>query len=380
MAHDSARWFVVLASTSLLAACSGSGATGGGGGSASTASANGGGATGGSGPGGHHGTSSSSGANGGGTSSGGGGSGPGIASKYPGDVGIDQDPTVVWAENFEEGSVDAVTARYDSFQDAPGMQLVADVAPGSGGKASIKWTSSGSGANATDLYKKLPNHDELWVRWYAKYQAGVLWHHAGVWFGGYDPPIPYPNPQAGLKPNGDDRFAIAVEPAFNIGAANPRLDFYNYWMTMHSWMAMPMGNTAYYGNSIVHQSAFTVDEDQWMCLEVHAKMNGDVTSSSGAVLEVWKNDALVQHFDGAAAVGYWIRDKFCPTGADGSECTDYPPPQGTQMIPLDLQWRSTQNLTLNYFWPQNYITDDPGGDLQLDDMVVATTRIGCIQP
>jgi hypothetical protein len=377
MALDAPRWLLFFASA-VLVACGGSSATGGGG-AASTASGNGDGVSTSSGQGAHDATSSSTSmANGGGTSSGGGG--PGIASKYPGDTGIDQDPAVVWAENFEEGSVDAVTARYDSFQDPAGMQLVTDVAPGSAGHASIKWTSSGSGANATDLYKKLPNHDELWVRWYAKYQAGVSWHHAGMWFGGYDPPIPYPNPQAGLKPNGDDRFAIAIEPAFNIGAANPRLDFYNYWMTMHSWMAMPMGNTAYYGNSLVHQNAFTVDEDQWMCLEVHAKMNTDLGSSSGAVLEVWKNDMLVQHFDGTAAVGYWIRDKFCPTGADGTECTDYPPPQGTQMIPLDQQWRSTAGLTLNYFWPQNYITDDPGGDLQLDDMVVATARIGCIQP
>jgi len=51
----------------------------------------------------------------------------------------------------------------------------------------------------------------------------------------------------------------------------------------------------------------------------------------------------VQHFDAATPVGYWIKDKYCPSGADGSECTDYPPPAGTTMIPLDLthQVRST---------------------------------------
>ena len=42
---------------------------------------------------------------------------------------------------------------------------------------------------ATDLYKRLDTgQDELYVRWYAKYQAGVPWHHTGVWFGGYNPP------------------------------------------------------------------------------------------------------------------------------------------------------------------------------------------------
>jgi hypothetical protein len=112
---------------------------------------------------------------------------------------------------------------------------------------------------------------------------------------------------------------------------------------------------------------------------VHIKLNTDLTSTKGAVLEVWKNDGLVQRFDEQAPVGYWIKDKFCPMGADGTECTNYPPPQGTQLIPLDLQWRSTAALQLNWFWPQNYITDPATADFSLDDMVVATQRVGCIQ-
>src|SRR5256885_11736553 len=43
----------------------------------------------------------------------------------------------------------------------------------------------------------------LYVRWYAKYQAGAPWHHTGVWFGGYNPPSNWPNPQAGIRPLGD---------------------------------------------------------------------------------------------------------------------------------------------------------------------------------
>jgi hypothetical protein len=361
----------LLSVLALALGCGGSGGSGGSGGAGAMGS---GGAGTGTGASAGHGSGA-----GAGTGTGTGGSGPGIAAQYPGDVGIGQDPAVVWAENFEEGSVAAVTARYDDFKNPGGMQLVADVAPNSGGSASARWTAGGANS-ATDLYKQLPNHDELWWRWYVKYDAGVNWHHSGTWVGGYNPPIPYPNPQAGLKPNGDDRFAVSIEPIWNVGAANPRLDFYDYWMTMHSWMAQPMGNTAYYGNAMVHQNAFTVDEGQWMCLEVHVRLNTDPASAAGGLLEVWKNDALVQHFDESGALGYWIRDKFCPEGADGSECTDYPPAPGTPMIPLDLQWRSTTALQLNYFWPQNYVTDPAEGALQFDDMVVATARIGCIVP
>ena len=34
---------------------------------------------------------------------------------------------------------------------------------------------------------------------------------------------------------------------------------------------------------------------------------------------------------------------------------------------------------LNAFWPQNYITDPAQGTLTLDQMVVATQRVGCIR-
>ena len=301
--------------------------------------------------------------------------GTGLAASYPGDIGLETDPAVVWFEGFEEGSVAAVTARYEQAQNQAGMTLVADVPAKSGGTASMKLTSSVS-ANATDLYKKLPDHDEWFVRWYAKYQAGITWHHSGVWVGGYNPASNWPSPQAGLKPNGDDRFSVSIEPVYGVGGNAPRFDFYNYWMTMHSWMAVPSGDTAYYGNGLVHQSSFTIDEGQWVCLEVHVKVNPGASSASGAVLEVWKNDLLVQSFTDAGPLGYWIRDKFSPTGADGQECTDYPAPADTV---LDLQLRNTAALRLNAFWPQNYITEGPEGSVQYDHMVVATRYVGCLR-
>jgi len=52
-----------------------------------------------------------------------------LADRYPCDRGIAGDPAVVWAENFEEGSVAAVTARYDSHNNDAGMALVADRPP-----------------------------------------------------------------------------------------------------------------------------------------------------------------------------------------------------------------------------------------------------------
>ena len=298
-----------------------------------------------------------------------------LSEQYPGDVGIGGNPAVVWYEGFEAASVAAVTSRYDQSQGAARMTLVADHAPGSSGTA-LALRAGGSVA-AVDLFKQLPDHDELYVRWYAKYEAGVPWHHSGVWIGGYNPSARFPSPHAGERPNGDDRFSISIEPVWGTSGANPRFDFYNYWMTMHSWMAAPTNDgTSYFGNALVHKNGFTIDEGRWVCVEVHAKLNADPATGAGAVLEVFKNDANVMRFDDSGPIGYWIRDKFCPTGADGTECTDFPAPANEK---LDLRFRSTTALAFNAFWPQNYITDPAQGTLTLDQMVVATQRIGCIR-
>jgi hypothetical protein len=315
----------------------------------------------------------------GGASAGGsaGSAGSTISDGHPGDSGIADDPDVVWAENFEEGSVDAVVARYEQAQNADGMSLDTDVPARSSGQASLRLISSGEGANATDLFKHLePGHHELFVRYYAKYEPNVAWHHTGVWIGGYNPPSDWPNPQAGLKPNGDDRFSVSLEP-LEQNSASPRLDFYNYWMTMHSWMDVPSGDTAYYGNSLVHDPSL-VASGEWQCIELHVKLNPDGASGAGAELALWLDDEPRAAFTDTSPLGYWIKDKFCPDAATGTECTDYRP-KGPELVPLDLRYRSTTDLELNAFWPQNYITDPGEGSVWYDDMVVARRRIGCLR-
>ena len=322
--------------------------------------------------GGNSGDAPGDGSNGGNGGDGGGGGGSALSDKYPGDVGLGDDPAVVWLEDFELASVAAVSARYDQVQGASRMQLVSDKI---GGAQAMAMTA-GQGVAAVDLFKRLSDHEELYWRWYVKYEANADWHHSGVWVGGYNPPMDYPSPGAGTRPNGDDRFSISVEPVFE-GANGPRFDFYNYWMTMRSWMETPTNDgTSYYGNSAIHRNDFTIDEDQWVCLEVHAKLNPDGASGAGAVLEVWKNDTRVARFDDAGPLGYWVRDKFCPMGSDGTECTDFPDAFDEK---LDLRFRSTTQLKLNVFWPQNYISTNTMGTLTFDQMVVATERVGCMR-
>jgi hypothetical protein len=156
------------------------------------------------------------------------------------------------------------------------------------------------------------------------------------------------------------------------------MDFYNYWMNMHSWMATPSGSTAYYGNSTIHDPSVVAPGDQWICVEMHVKLYSDTQSAKGGVLGLWQDDKLIQEFTETGPMGYWIRDKFCPVSSTDPECTANHTPTDP-IVPLDLQLRNTTALKLNYLWMQNYITDSGSGSVLFDDVVVAKRRIGCIQ-
>lgn len=301
-----------------------------------------------------------------------------LADRYPCDQGIGSDPDVVWHEDFEAGSVPAVTARYNDLKNPTGMALVASKPPQSCGAAALGFTAGGSTSadDATHLFKKLLKPDgsgfeELYVRWYVKYQGGDPWHHTGVWVGGYNPPSDWPNPQAGTRPLGDDRVSFGMEPVWGV-SPNLRFDFYNYWMKMHTCSSC---GGAYWGNALVSRNDFNAADDVWMCVEVHANLNTDMGSAAGAELEVWKNDALIQRFPESGTMGFWVQDHYCPAGADGSQCNYSPTAPG----PLDIQFRSNAALQLNHIWLQNYITDATAGTVWFDDVVVAKTRIGCLR-
>ncbi|MCZ7680555.1 MAG: hypothetical protein M5U28_18040 [Sandaracinaceae bacterium] len=135
-----------------------------------------------------------------------------LAAEHPGDVGLGDHPDVVWFEDFEEGSLAAIAARYDQVRDNGRFSLVTDTPNGSGSALAMR---AGQGQDAVDLYKQLPDGDEWYVRWYARYEAGVPWHHSGMWFGGYAPAMPWPSPNAGRRPDGDDRFSISIEPVYD---------------------------------------------------------------------------------------------------------------------------------------------------------------------
>ncbi|MBI4605689.1 MAG: hypothetical protein HY721_27295 [Planctomycetes bacterium] len=61
----------------------------------------------------------------------------GLAALYPGDVGIERDPRVIFAEDFEENSLEALWKRWETVGAKESMSFGADVPSGSAGKQSL---------------------------------------------------------------------------------------------------------------------------------------------------------------------------------------------------------------------------------------------------
>jgi len=284
----------------------------------------------------------------------------GLAALYPGDVGIENHPDVVFVEKFEESTLSDLFNRWTDILNGPTLAWNADVPPGSPGthSLSIPWVGGGVN-NGGHLYKQLNPaiDDTLHVRYYIKYPTNGQYHHEGIWMGGYNPPLAWPNPQAGVKPVGNDRFSAAAEQSH----ATLRFDHYNYWMKMR---AAPDGQ--YWGNTLLNNSNVRGTTGQWMCVEHMVKLNNPVTASNGEHA-IWIDGVKISHLGQGFPNGSWTWGNFT---------------QDSNGAPFEgVQWRNNANLKLNWIWLQNYSPDDPPGfasTMSFDHVVAARSHIGCL--
>ena len=286
--------------------------------------------------------------------------GDGIAALYPGDVGIENHPDVVFVEKFEEATLADLFTRWTDILNGSAMSFSSDVPAGSPGSRSLNIPWVGGGVDdGGHLYKQLsPGVDGmLYVRYYIKYPSSGKYHHTGIWVGGYNPPLPWPNPQAGVKPVGSDRFSVAAEQ----NNVTYRFDHYNYWMAMHM-----SGDGGYWGNFLLNDPDVQARAGQWTCVEHLVKLNTPVTASNGEHA-IWLDGVKVSHLGQGFPNGYWSGGIFTQDPSGG-------PFEG-------FRWRSDSNLKLNWVWLQNYSPDDPPGvrqDMKFDHVVVAKSYIGCL--
>lgn len=283
----------------------------------------------------------------------------GIATKYVRDSGIGSDPAVVFSENFES-NLATFSARFTGGTSS-GIAISTDHAAASGGVQSVRLIPNGTSGT---LYRQLSaDHDTLYLRYYVKYLGNVS-HHSGGYLGGYFPATSYPQGDAGLKgirPNGDRLFIAAFEQAGSPDSIQPmtRLDTYNNWIDMSG----PSFNGLYYGRSMLQTENPPIQTGAWQCIEMRVKMNTAPTSHDGE-LQIFVSDTSVQNFTPGTPTGTY--------DAIGNWVT------GTGSAFPGLLWRDVLTYGINWIKLQNYSDVGTPYDVLFDDLVVATSRIGCI--
>jgi len=310
----------------------------------------------------------------------------GIASEYPGDRGIGKADDVVFVEAFEERNLNALVQRWESARGENTNQLILSEqqAPDSAGDQSLLMKHIGGKSNTIDLYRRLKNekgrfgHDRLFCRMYVKFAKNCYSvHHFGTHLGGYNPPTPYPQGGAGVRPDGDDRFTVQVEPRGETGEPW-NWAWYNYWSEMRG--SPPEGKT--WGNSFMAPDQRpTVTRGSWQCIEIMIDLN-DVGTRNGQIA-LWVDGQLVSYLGEGFPRGTWIWDSFHP-GRKGNGVTW---DGGRKKIPGNrpfdgFRWRTDADLKISHLWPYVYITKAPDGYVSkvwFDQIVVARQYIGPIR-
>ena len=283
----------------------------------------------------------------------------GIAAKYVRDIGIGSDPAVVFSENFES-SLTTFSARFTGGG-ISGIGISIDHATASGGVQSVRLMPDGG--NGTLYHQLSTNYDLLYLRYYVKYLGNVS-HHSGGYIGGYYPPTSFPQGDAGLRgvrPNGDKLFISGFEQEGNqgTGVPNVRLGTYNNWIDMQG----AAFGRQYYGRDLLVTENTPLRVNTWQCVEMRVKMN---TTSGGhdGELQYWINDTQIQNFIPGSPVGTYDSTGNWITGSGSG----FP----------GLQWRDSLVYGANWIKIQNYSDVGTMYDVLFDDLVVATSRIGCI--
>ena len=81
----------------------------------------------------------------------------GLAQQYPGDVGIEHDPAVVFVEKFTRHSVGDFEKDWSEVRSV-GMTLVDDPAPNARDSKALELSAIGGQTWGADLYKMLPRN------------------------------------------------------------------------------------------------------------------------------------------------------------------------------------------------------------------------------
>jgi hypothetical protein len=305
----------------------------------------------------------------------------GIAAKYPGDVGIERDASVLFVERFED-DVASIKKRWTEASDKDGevLSVAKDVPPGSTGRQSLRMTATdgkNTGGHLWKLFK--PGVDVMHARFYVKFAPDHPYVHHFVKIGAWKDSPNWPQGEAGHRHDGAKSFQAGIGPGSGWGKhAPPGAWFlYTYWHEMRSFN----GGKDYYGNGFAPEKPEPAPRGRWICVEFMVKANSAPGRRDGEQA-FWIDGRPVGRWGPGTPRGKWVKDHFDVGGGEPFE---------------GFAWRTADDVKINTFWLLYYLfTTDrirgenaawnkahPGdavntrtAEVWFDDVVVATAYIG----
>ncbi len=319
------------------------------------------------------------------------GDGTTLSERYPGDVGIGDDPAVLFHDDFESGWGKWAQPTADTkylFAESDGALANA----GAGYLRSTVTTqhlqedmyiSSSTRANFETRV------DDVYWRFYARFPNIAANPHHWIRMAAGDETY-NSSGLANTVPDGERGFW------FDFDISNDDIfNFYVYWYKMRSGRCNDgsvtpgcegdQGTSYFYGNVFrpPAQSAYT--RDQWVCVEIHARAN--TPGASDGELGFFVNDQPVGDYRLDNPIGTWLRATFHTDGCEFTACEDPAPFEGFDFrsndsvgfksIFLDAYYERDTAASKKSVLEGRGLTVSDEQTILYDDVVAATERIGC---
>jgi hypothetical protein len=339
-------------------------------------------------------------------------SGQGIAWLYPGDEGIENHPSVVFADNFETGNIEDLKVRWGHMSNRDGkvMSFSDDVPEGSSGIRSLQMTATRGENAGGELYKTFEGGwDTIYLRFYTKFTEDHGFQGHFVALRGAIDPLPYPIGGAGRR--AENHFSVTIEPKTTEANKYPTTShdppgiwqLYAYWPEMRSWQT-PEGDpdgrpNPYYGNSFQPVKPSVAPRGKWIAVELMVRLNTSPEEKNGE-MAFWIDGEPVVHFAPGIPRGYWMSSDRYPGDPEIPNARYRNDPGHPDASPFEgFRWRHDMDVKINVLRLQHYMSEgtfsnsaafaenNPGHLIDtkqttvlFDNVVMAREYIGPIRP
>jgi hypothetical protein len=281
--------------------------------------------------------------------------GGGISDNYPGDVGIEDDPNVIFADDFESyGAPSELNQKWDNFYQASGTSFSTEGDTVFAGRQSLEFTVPEQDDEMSNAVDKIinPELDQLYLRYYARFQAP--YDVVGSSHNGSSISAHYFNGNQatpGIRADGMNKFLVNLENwrGEEATASPGLLNVYVYHPTQRddygdhffpTGLVMPNTSLPFdFGPDFVERPEVIPELDRWYCYEYLVKAN------------------TPDQLDGR--ITFWL---------DGELKADFP----------NLRLRDVASLTIDRMQLSFHIGSNPNGETKrwFDNVVAATQYIG----